>query len=427
MALKDYDMRFFQPHPPGDPLYVLLAKGFSVFADPNLALQLATQTVYLSFLFLLLAPCRGVAGWVAGLLVLTSPLFWKQSVVANPDMSEALLFLLMAKRLRTRKGWFAQGWGAWLLGFLLGLRPGALLLLAPPFFLYLLFHERDFLCQVGCFLGGVLLWLLPQIVATGGPDAWLEAYALRLDLLRAGAQAVSAAQRAKDALSGGLFALSGGLLLLLTPSVWRGAYHRWDGGLLIGPALFMLFVLSDVASFWTGPAALFFFYLSSAKDQRDVRDFLGKTLATCGLGLNLFALTVWVMPGIAQRQKVWQDQIACVKKHTLAAKSLVVSRFVPGPQQPLFFRHATVYLTAWRVWHLRRLDPPTWWIYDGEGRRERVAEVLPLPEDVRVVVLAEPTSLSGVEWVRCGSSKIALLEEAELLRAKELIPPARKE
>jgi len=101
LAIEDYDLSVGRPHPPGNPLYVGMAKAVDgVIHDPPVSL--AFLSAALSGLALLFAWLLGKdvggegAGWLTAGILFTSPLFWFFGCVAMPATGEAALSLAFA-------------------------------------------------------------------------------------------------------------------------------------------------------------------------------------------------------------------------------------------------------------------------------------------------------------------------------------------
>jgi len=101
LAIEDYDLSVGRPHPPGNPLYVGMAKAVDgVLHDPPVSL--AFLSAALSGLALLFAWLLGKdvggegAGWLTAGILFTSPLFWFFGCVAMPATGEAALSLAFA-------------------------------------------------------------------------------------------------------------------------------------------------------------------------------------------------------------------------------------------------------------------------------------------------------------------------------------------
>ena len=105
LAMERYDMTAGRPHPPGNPLYIGIARAIdAVVHDPPTSLAILSAIA--SGLAFLLAYLLGrdvageTAGWIAAGIVATSPLFWFFGAVAMPSTGEAALSLLMAWLVR---------------------------------------------------------------------------------------------------------------------------------------------------------------------------------------------------------------------------------------------------------------------------------------------------------------------------------------
>ena len=177
LALQHFDLANAQPHPPGNPLYVLLGKGVHlVVSDPNVALVwlsigLAAVAVALTAWLgrLLWDEATGLWG---SLLLAVNPLFWLYSAVGLPYTAEAVAGLLVG--LATLACWRWPGWrSAVALGaaaaVAAGLRPTILVLLWPLLLLGLIgLSWRDRLRALGVGFALSLLWAVPLVWLSGG-------------------------------------------------------------------------------------------------------------------------------------------------------------------------------------------------------------------------------------------------------------------
>ncbi|MGE5701369.1 MAG: hypothetical protein ACM32O_02465 [Clostridia bacterium] len=194
LALERYDIFDMQPHFPGYPLYILLAKALlPLTADPVLALTwLAAATGSLSlFPFYVIAKemiVSRLGTWFAVLLFAASPLLALASV---QPMSETLglfavltleAFVIRAVTRSKSNQLGATCIGATLFAALLGVRISyfavGFVLLLP---LLLLYRQRKamagFLLEliiIGCvFLAALAAWLLPTAATEGGLGPFL--------------------------------------------------------------------------------------------------------------------------------------------------------------------------------------------------------------------------------------------------------------
>lgn len=192
LALDRYDLYLQQPHPPGFPLYIMLAQGVrALVGDGQRALVLLSA----------LGGALGVmatahigarlfdrkTGALAGVLLAATPAYWLTSLVALSDtlglalVLAAIALLLEARRYpaqsRRAGAWFAAG--ALVAGLSLGVRPhNALPLLWVAIWLWSWVRkDAPHLLGLGLVAGVVacLLWALPMLAAVGGLATYLDA------------------------------------------------------------------------------------------------------------------------------------------------------------------------------------------------------------------------------------------------------------
>jgi hypothetical protein len=209
LGIHDFDPARHQPHPPGYPIFIALAK-IARFALPTDAGALA----FLSALFGALAifplmriyedmerlsgrssPVAVFTAALATAVVVSSPPFWFN---ANRPMSDipgmtatlaaqaALISAFVRQRLnpaRTPEALADSGkmivLGAFLSALAIGMRSQALWLTLPLLSVVLL--QRAGRSAAGALLGsamafaiGVLIWAVPLLIASGGPVAYLR-------------------------------------------------------------------------------------------------------------------------------------------------------------------------------------------------------------------------------------------------------------
>ncbi|MBI4493977.1 MAG: DUF2723 domain-containing protein [Chloroflexi bacterium] len=183
-ALRDYyNVAHHQPHPPGYPLYVALAKLIDLVAsDPNrslVLLSIAAAALAVSCTYWLGRALFGPrVGLGAAVLLLTSAGFWGYSEVAYPYTALAALsaaLALVCWRLGLGAPRLAAASGL-LMGAAAGIRWDAVVFLSPLWLLALLrapWRSRA-LAALG-FVVASLLWAVPMVQLTGGWEAYWAA------------------------------------------------------------------------------------------------------------------------------------------------------------------------------------------------------------------------------------------------------------
>ena len=191
LGVRDFDVARHQPHPPGYPVFIGLAKlstwllrsaGVDAAAPRGLAVWsalAATAALPALFLFFRRLEGRSRLAWCATLVVATSPLFWFSGLRPLSDMlgfATAMWVLALVTGTPTPR---AMAIAAILAGLAVGIRLQAGLLAIPALLLALApvgVRSLKSAATIGAgFAAGVLLWAVPLLVASGGPGAYLQA------------------------------------------------------------------------------------------------------------------------------------------------------------------------------------------------------------------------------------------------------------
>lgn len=184
-SVGHFDVRMSQPQPPGYPLFVMEMRllywlRFRRAEHMLLALGLAGTFAAL----VLMAVCGnrimgGRAGWYAACLLLLQPVFWQTGVVSALRMQLAVISLAVAgscwRAWQGEKKWVM--WSAVALAIGAGIRPETGPLLFPLWAASALrapatWKERG--RGLAVMAGLVLLWLVPTVIASGGPLSYLK-------------------------------------------------------------------------------------------------------------------------------------------------------------------------------------------------------------------------------------------------------------
>jgi hypothetical protein len=210
LGIHDFDPTRHQPHPPGYPVFIGLAKAARAIVDGD-----AQALALLGALFGALAvfplirvyedlgslegqsePTRTLIALLAVLLCVTSPLYWFNAARPMSDIAglcftlaaqAALVGAFVRQRLnpaRTPEALADSGrmivLGAFLSALAIGVRSQALWLTLPMLAVVLV--QRAGRGAAGAVLGsamaftiGVMIWAIPLVIATGGPMAYQTA------------------------------------------------------------------------------------------------------------------------------------------------------------------------------------------------------------------------------------------------------------
>jgi hypothetical protein len=189
LGVRDFDVARHQPHPPGYPVYIALAKastavlrfvGIDAAAPRGLAIWSAIGgAAALPALFVFLRRLEGrtsVAAWTV-LIVAACPLFWFTSLRPLSDMlgfAAAMWTLAIVAGEPSPRALFG---GALLAGLAVGIRSQTAVL-TVPYLAYVLATRRNLAAAAGmtaAMAAGALAWGLPLIAASGGLSSYLHA------------------------------------------------------------------------------------------------------------------------------------------------------------------------------------------------------------------------------------------------------------
>lgn len=185
LAMKRFDPRVHQPHPPGYFLYICLGRLFHFFFhDANLALvviSILASCAALVVIDSLASEWFGpTAAKFAGVLFLFSPLTWFHGTVALTYIVEAFFSGLVGCvcwRVAAGKQRSAVP-VAVVLGLSAGVRPSSLLFLAPLFLFALRkIAPRQRFVSIAALAATLTAWFVPMIAAAGGLRVYFSALA----------------------------------------------------------------------------------------------------------------------------------------------------------------------------------------------------------------------------------------------------------
>jgi hypothetical protein len=199
LGVRDFDVAQHQPHPPGYPLFIAVAKvstavaaglGIPDASVRGLAVVSALSGALLILLIFQLARAiladEHLAGWTA-LVVGLSPLFWFNAARPLSDLAglaivvaaQALLMGVIFGRDPGRAAPLLLA-GAGVTAVAIGVRSQSFVLTLPLLFMALVMpgtgiRMREKAAALLAALAGGLLWAVPLLIVSGGPEAYVLA------------------------------------------------------------------------------------------------------------------------------------------------------------------------------------------------------------------------------------------------------------
>ncbi len=201
LGVRDFDVAHHQPHPPGYPVFILLAKAARVATGSEAgALALvsilagALGVLAMGALFGRLDRDRGPSAWstAAAGVAMTAPMYWFTAARPLSDVSglaAALAVQAMTLYASTSRALAAAAFCA---GLAAGLRSQVLWLTVPLLIVRTVVASRKSsvaspqspvpsplspVPALAAFCAGILLWFVPLVIVTGGPAAYWRALA----------------------------------------------------------------------------------------------------------------------------------------------------------------------------------------------------------------------------------------------------------
>lgn len=182
LALRQFNLKLYQPQPPGFPVYIALGRlALRLYGDPLSALTLisALSGVVTALAIYGLGASYPLAGVGAALLVGFSPMGWLTAEKALSDAPGVAITLLTIWALWCgRENTLPFILGGLLTGLGLGLRPQnslPTLILLVSLLVRHVYRRRPFRVFVAVVVStiiGLLVWLLPTLKAVGGLHAY---------------------------------------------------------------------------------------------------------------------------------------------------------------------------------------------------------------------------------------------------------------
>ncbi len=187
LGIRDFDVARHQPHPPGYPVYLAVAKLLRVVLESELVslavlsvLSGATAIVGMASVITVMDG-RTTAAVAATLLAVSTPLFWvtaSRPLSDMPGLAAALGVQVLVLSARTDRAlWVAAA----LAGLAAGVRSQVVWLTLPVLMVALVRSSRSgwrrAATAAGAYVAGTLLWFVPLVLVSGGPGQYSQALA----------------------------------------------------------------------------------------------------------------------------------------------------------------------------------------------------------------------------------------------------------
>ena len=194
LGVRHFDVAQHQPHPPGYPVYIALAKvstaavrsaGFDAASSRGLGVLSAlagTLALPALLIFLRRLESRSSLALWATVLVALSPLYWFTALRPLTDMP-GFAAAIWAMALMSGSSTRSVVVGALIAGLAIGLRSQTAVL-TGPYLLYVLARRRNVgaaAAAIGAAAAGAVAWTIPLIVASGGLEKYLDALNFQAD------------------------------------------------------------------------------------------------------------------------------------------------------------------------------------------------------------------------------------------------------
>ncbi|MGE3959764.1 MAG: hypothetical protein AB7H96_23830 [Vicinamibacterales bacterium] len=190
LGIRDYDISQHQPHPPGYPLYIGVARllhavGLSEVQALSLPGVIAGGLALLALmrLFAALDRDRGESPftWLAVIVVAASPLYWFTAARPLSDVTGLAASVGVQALIVTASGVPGVVVAAFLAAFAAGIRSQVVWLTLPLLALAVLRlpaaeRARGMVRAFAAYAAGGLAWFVPLVIVSGGPAAYLRVF-----------------------------------------------------------------------------------------------------------------------------------------------------------------------------------------------------------------------------------------------------------
>lgn len=320
LAVRDYDVSSYHPHPPGFPLFIAAAKLIPL--DPFHALQ---AIVFVSSLFVfpiafLLARELRAGAFVAtgsALLLAFLPNVWVYGGTALSDVpSMTLSMLAAALLLRGCRGPGSLFAGALVLGIAAGVRPQNLIIGAAPFVIVALCRIRLALLASLLTATVVLVSYGGAAQSSGGWETYVNALEHHQRYIRDTDSFLSPIRPSLLRVADDFFvrpfrapAINVTLTLLILGGLWRRRPHTVTAVAIFGPLAIFAWLFLDFHSASRFSVGYMPLYAIAAADGVD----LGRRLRAPLLSLVVILMIVWTVPALRVVHTTASPPVAAVE------------------------------------------------------------------------------------------------------------------
>jgi hypothetical protein len=195
LGVRQFDVAHHQPHPPGYPVFILIAKALHAVVPAEVTVLAlvsvgsgALGVLALGALFRRLDGSGTPARWslTAAGVAMTAPLYWFTAVRPLSDSSGLAAALTVQAMTLAASSARALALAAFAAGLAAGLRSQVVWLTVPLLALRafkglgtgdegLAPSAKSLVPVVAAFLAGITLWLVPLVIVSGGPAAYWHA------------------------------------------------------------------------------------------------------------------------------------------------------------------------------------------------------------------------------------------------------------